>query len=353
MDENPQREPPRTDFPAPPGWLTIDGDRISVSTAEETLKDRGDRVLELAIWSARVGRLPARETLRAMRRQLGLVLELPRSAWHEAFAALLSAAQPSVGLQLLQQTHVLPVMLPEVSAMVGFHKSCPVHHKDIWDHTLKVVDKCPPRVAVRWAALMHDAGKIWTRSVNARGKVHFFRHEELGAALMSGVAQRFAMPTEFGDRVVYIIAHHARANVYATEWTDTAVRRLIRDFGDNLDDVIAFSQSDYTTKRADRIREVQQLAAELNARIDRIRIEDAQPPPLPKGVGNVIMQRTGVRGGPWLGIVQRWLVDQVETGAIAHGLTADAYADHVQAAAPELLAGAAAPPLRPGPAKAV
>lgn len=134
---------------------------------------------------------------------------------------------------------------------------------------------------------------------------------------MEGVAGRFHMPDDLRNRVVYIIANHARANVYAAEWTDSAVRRLIRDMGDHLRDVLAFSQSDFTTKRQWRIAEVRALTEELGQRILRIADADARVPPLPKGLGDAIMQQTGLQPGPWLGEVQKWLQSQCDEGLLA------------------------------------
>jgi poly(A) polymerase len=184
---------------------------------------------------------------------------------------------------------------------------------------------------------MHDAGKVATRTVQ-KGKVHFFRHEELGALLMQGVAARFALPQALGERVCYIIANHARANVYASDWTDSAVRRLIRDMGPHLDDVLAFSRSDWTTKRAGRIAEVKSLAQELAERIPTIAAEDAKVPPLPKGLGTAIMQETGLGAGPWLGQVQQWLQVECDAGRLAPLQEPAYYLAAVRAGAPELLA---------------
>lgn len=314
------------------GRLRLQGD-VRVFLREDTA-----RVLELAVWAARSGLKPTTDAVRTAWRDAGNVLQLDRAVWCQRFGEVLLGDKAGTGLQFLHDAGVLQLMVPEVVAMVDFHKSCPVHHKDIWDHTLQVVEKCPHVLAVRWAALMHDTGKVWTRTVNKQGKVHFFRHEEMGASLMEGVAGRFHMDPALRDRVVYIIANHARANVYATNWTDSAVRRLIRDMGEHLGDVLAFSQSDFTTKRAWRIAEVRSLAEELNARIPRIAAEDAKVPPLPKGLGHVIMQATGLQSGPWLGEVQHWLEAEVEAGAIEARLEAEAYLAHVRAKRPELLA---------------
>lgn len=294
-------------------------------------------VLQVGVWAAQTGLAPGAEIVRLAQRESGHVLGLQRSVWQDHFNQLLMGQHAGVGLRFLFECRVLQLMLPEVCAMVDFHRGCPVHHKDIWDHTLKVIEKCPQNLAVRWAALMHDTGKVWTRTVSERGRVHFFRHEELGASLMEGVAGRFHLDPTLRDRVVYVIANHARANVYSTEWTDSAVRRLIRDMGECLDDVIAFSQSDYTTKRAWRIKEVRVLAAELRDRIARIAADDAKVPPLPKGFGLLVMSRAGRSGGPWLGSIQAWLEAQVEAGEIEGGLDAETYYDYVVSHRPEML----------------
>jgi poly(A) polymerase len=294
-------------------------------------------ILDLAVWAAQSGLKPPIEAVRAAQRDAGNVLSLDRALWCERFGTVLLGEFAGTGLRFLHEAMVLQLMVPEVVAMIDFHKGCPVHHKDIWDHTLQVIEKCPYSPAVRWAALMHDTGKVWTRTVNKQGKVHFFRHEEMGASLMEGVAGRFHLDPELRDRVVYVIANHARANVYTTDWTDSAVRRLIRDMGPHLQDVIAFSQSDFTTKRAWRIAEVRSLAEELNARIPRIAEEDAKVPPLPKGLGHTVMQATGLGPGPWLGQVVAWLEAEVEAGRVEPLLSSEAYLEIVQRERAELL----------------
>ncbi len=331
VEHAPMPTPESDDEAEPAGLLPIRGDWA------RKLRGRADRILEIAALAAATGERPSAETQKAMTRESGHVLTLPRETWLRWMDAILCGPRASVGLQLLQDVRVLPLLIPEVVAMIDFHRSCPVHHKDIWDHTLQVVDKCPPLPTVRWSALMHDVGKVWTRTVSGRGKVHFFRHEELGAILMEGVAARFQMPAERRDAVCYVIANHARANVYSTEWTDSAVRRLMRDMGDHLDAVLAFSRSDFTTKRAWRIREVRELGEELIRRMDAICEADARVPPLPKGFGNLVMARTGRAGGRWLGDIQKRLEAEVESGALEPGLDAEAYLDWIQTHAAELL----------------
>ena len=323
-----------------PGALADGRDRRLRLTAEprQWFAQAPESTLNLAVLAATSGLQPEGELLQLARRDAGQVLGLDRAVWAERFGAVLLGEHAATGLQFLFDCGVLQRMVGEVCLMVDFHKSCSVHHKDIWDHTLQVVEKCPQSLAVRWAALMHDAGKVWTRSVTKQGKVHFFRHEELGASLMEGVAGRFHLDPELRDRVVYVIANHARANVYAAEWTDSAVRRLIRDLGDHLEDVLAFSASDFTTKRQWRIAEVRALATELHARIREVAAADARVPPLPKGLGHLIMATTGLAPGPWLGEVQRFLEAEVAAGRIGAQLEAATYLAHVQSQRGDLLA---------------
>ncbi len=271
--------------------------------------------LELAAVAAWTGLRPAGDLVKQVRRDCVALLNIDRSHWHTQLGSVLVAPHAAIGLRFLHDAGLLPLLVPEFSAMAGFHLSCPVHHKDIFDHTLQVVEKCPPHLVVRWAALMHDTGKVLTRTV-AKGKVHFFGHEAVGALLMEGVAARLQLPKEVGERVVYVIGHHARANAYLADWTDSAVRRLVRDMGAHLIDVLAFSRADYTTKRAGRIAEVQALAAELAQRIPEIIAEAERVPPLPKGLGTLILQETGLPAGPWLGRVQAWLEGECDQGRL-------------------------------------
>lgn len=297
---------------------------------------RFEFILELAALAAWTGLRPGSDLAKQARRDNIALLGLDRRHWRDQLNAVLVAPHAGIGLRFLQEAGVLPLLVPEASAMVDFHTSCPVHHKDIWDHTLQVIEKCPPHVVVRWSALMHDTGKVLTRSVS-KGKVHFFGHETLGALLMEGVAARLQLDPAVAARVVYVIGHHARANAYLADWTDSAVRRLVKDMGDHLPDVLAFSRADYTTKRAGRIAEVQALSAELAERIPQMIAEAQRVPPLPKGLGTLILQETGLPPGPWLGRVQAWLLEECDAGRLEPLQEGGYYLAAVRAQRPEWL----------------
>lgn len=311
--------------------------RLRLSPAvRERLRGQYALVLDTSVVAAWTGLRPGGDWARSLRRDHTLVLTIARQLWCDGLNATLAGPHAATGLRFLHEAAVLQLLVPEATAMVDFHKSCPVHHKDIWDHTLQVIEKCPPNLVVRWAALMHDVGKVLTRSVS-KGKVHFFGHEQVGALLMEGVAARLGLPDRLRDRVTYVIAHHARANAYLGNWTDSAVRRLVKDMGEHLPDVLAFSRSDWTTKRAGRIAEVQSLTQELAARIPAIVAETQRVPPLPKGLGTFILGETGLQAGPWLGRLQAWLEAACERGELLALQSPQYYLDAVRQHAPQLL----------------
>ena len=130
-------------------------------------------------------------------------------------------------------------------------------HKDVWKHTKQVVRQAEPRLEVRWAALLHDIGKIRTRSISPAGEVHFFGHAEVGARMFDRIDRRiplFAADAALKKSVRFLILHHLRASQYDASWTDSAVRRFAKDVGPALDDLLCLSRADITTKRPEKER---------------------------------------------------------------------------------------------------
>jgi len=221
---------------------------------------------------------------------------------------------PERGLDFLQRTGLLPLLLPEVQSLVGFSDSCEVHHKDIWEHTKKVVSRSKPTPAIRWAALLHDIGKVWTRTIDGDGRVHFFRHEDLGAILFTGIAARLTLDDRLVERVRFLIRNHSRINMYAPDWTDSAVRRLVRETGEYFEELLALSRADITSRQERRVEELNRLLDELGRRVEEIRTEDGRKPVLPKGAGAVIMQHFGIPAGPLVGHLKDLLEQAIHEG---------------------------------------
>ncbi len=174
-------------------------------------------------------------------------------------------------------------------------------------------------------------GKVATRTVDRDGTVHFFRHEELSAILFDGVAARLRFPAELAEKVRYLIRNHSRVNLYSDDWAESAVRRLIREMGDNLQGLLDFSRADITSRREGRVERLRKLMDDLEARVAFVREKDAYVPPLPPGIGNTIMSRFGLAPSATVGALRDRLAAAVEDGTLPRGLDAEAYVDHLAA----------------------
>lgn len=254
---------------------------------------------------------------------------LPVDVLRLALDRVLMGPSPESGLDALLDGGVLPAILPEVHAMVGFGDG-EWRHKDVWKHTKQVVAQAVPKVEVRWGSLLHDIGKVKTRSISPDGEVHFFGHAEVGARMFDRMNKRVALfgaEATLRDEIRFLILHHLRAAQYDASWTDSAVRRFAKEIGEYLDDLLCLSRADITTKRPEKKRRGLRQIDELAARVRAIREEDAKVPPLPKGLGTEISARFGIPPSPALGTLMRALTVAVESGEVPAQQPSDAYLD--------------------------
>jgi poly(A) polymerase len=245
--------------------------------------------------------------------------------------ALLVARHADVGLEVLLEVGFIGALMPELVKIVGFGDG--ESHKDVWRHTKQVVIQCLPRLPVRWAALFHDIGKPRTRSVAPDGAVHFFHHAEEGARMFERLDRRvglFARDPDVGDEIRFLILHHQRAHQYEEDWTDSAVRRFARDVGGALDDLMALSRADMTTKRREKRRRFLYQLKDLQERIAKLAAEDAREPTLPKGLGDELMRAFDLPPSRLIGDLRRALETAVDAGELPSGQSAEVYIEFVR-----------------------
>ena len=159
------------------------------------------------------------------------------------------------GLQWMHDAGVLGAVLPELDATVDFSQEAGRRHKDVWEHTKQVVRQSVPNPIVRWAALLHDIGKVPTRVMLPDGRVTFHRHAEVGARMWEPIAKRLGFDRPERHKIRFLILHHLRANAYEPGWTDAAVRRFDHEMGEHLDDLLDLSRADVTSRRPGRRQE--------------------------------------------------------------------------------------------------
>jgi len=277
--------------------------------------DHVREVFGFALLCARTPNSQAREIPFAIPRVVteADVRALPVAELRALFDAVLLSRKADLGLHVLWRSGVLAIVLPEVTAMVGFGEGTN-RHKDVWLHTLQVVVQSVPRANVRWAALFHDVGKTRTRSIADDGTVHFLHHAEVGARMFERIARRerlFQSEAEH-ESIRFLIYNHQRAHQYDANWTDSAARRFGKEIGEHLDDLLALSRADMTTKRKDKRRRFMQQLKVMQRRIETLRELDAKPKALPKGLGEAIIAEFQLPPSKLVGVIRKALEDAVE-----------------------------------------
>lgn len=246
---------------------------------------------------------------------------------------ILMSKDAEAGLDALLEAGALGALLPEVEAMVGFGDG-EWRHKDVWKHTKQVVRQAVPRLEVRWAALLHDIGKIKTRSISPSGEVHFFGHAEVGARMFDKMHRRmpiFASEAALHSTVRFLILHHLRASQYDASWTDSAVRRFAKEMGEHLEELLCLSRADITTKRPEKKKRGLKQISELADRVRAVAEADAHVPPLPSGIGDALMKGFGIPPSRLVGEIKKALEQAIEAGELPPYLDAEVYVDHVRA----------------------
>lgn len=274
------------------------------------------RILRAARFAAQIGFEVEPATREAMAQ---LAYRLPDISTERIAAELnrlLTGTAPSSGMQLIRDTGVLQYTIPELVDIA--YDEIQGRHKDIWDHTMQVLGKTPPRLAVRWAALLHDAGKPRTRSVDEDREVHFFGHERVGADMARRTLRRLTQERNLIKRVSRLVDLHLRPAGYDETWTDSAVRRLMVEVGEELDDLLDLAGADVTSARAHRQREAAERNRGLREHIDRIREEAALDQLQSPIDGNDLMEAFDRKPGRWIAIVKDQLREMVIDGELRH-----------------------------------
>lgn len=246
---------------------------------------------------------------------LGLLEDVPIEAVRDELTRCLLGRDVDVALKWLQEIGLIAALFPELEATVHLEQEPGRHHKDVWEHTVLVVKQAVPRPVVRWAALLHDIGKVPTRTFTRSG-VHFHGHAEVGARMFDKICRRMPFERSMRRAIRFLIKHHLRSAQYGDSWSDSAVRRFYREMDEHLTDLLDLSRADITSRRPGRRRALLFQISSLSDRIDALKAEDAVVPPLPTGLGNAIMERFELPPSRLIGDIKRALEAEVERGAV-------------------------------------
>ena len=289
----------------------------AVGQPEERFAEDPLRLLRAARLAVQLDFRIEPETARAIVVQAGALAGISRERIAQETTKILVSPRAGHGVRLLCELGLMTHVVPEVLEMQGLPEDpLAYQHKDVFEHTLRVVDQSPAVMAVRWAALLHDIAKPRTRGVTD-GQVHFFGHEHLGASMSRKILTRLKFDRHTIERIVTLVGMHQRANAYDADWTDGAVRRFMREAGDSLEELLELSAADVTSRRPERIRRAAHRVTALQARIAEIRAReevDALASPLD---GNELMAMFGRGPGPWIKPVKDRLLAAVLDGELS------------------------------------
>lgn len=236
----------------------------------------------------------------------------------QELAKLLLAAEPSAGIRVLVDAGLADVVLPEVPALrleIDEH----ARHKDVYEHSLTALDQAielererghAPDLVLRLAVLLHDIGKPATRRIEPGGGVTFHHHDVLGSRLAAKRLRALRFDKDTIDAVADLIRLHLRFFGYAEgAWTDSAVRRYVRDAGAQLERLHILSRADVTTRNRRKAERLAHAYDDLEERIAALAEEEELAAIRPDLDGEDIMRILGVRPGPVVGEAYRFLLE--------------------------------------------
>ncbi len=270
-----------------------------------TFTDDPLRMLRAVRFAVRLGFTIESETYAAIRSQASRLAIVSPERIVEEFHKILLSPDPVRGLQMLFDTGLLAQFLPEVAALAGTETQQGYSHKDNFAHTLKVLEQLLAQrpdssLWLRWAALLHDIGKPFTKRFDPQVGWTFHLHEEVGAKKVKEIFRRLRLPLD--ERLRYVqklVRLHGRPIALAQEGvTDSAIRRLIVEAGEDLQDLILLCRSDVTTRNLRRRARFLQNFDRVMQRVWEVRERDRLAAFQPPIRGDLIMQTYNLPPAP-------------------------------------------------------
>ncbi|MBP0460428.1 CCA tRNA nucleotidyltransferase [Streptomyces montanisoli] len=309
---------PAKEFVDPHGGLRDLAERVlrTPGTPEESFSDDPLRMLRAARFSAQLDFEVAPEVVAAMKEMADRIEIVSAERVRDELNKLLLSENPRKGLSLLVGSGLADRVLPELPAL-RLESDEHHRHKDVYDHSLIVLEQAidleeeGPDLVLRLAALLHDVGKPKTRRFESDGRVSFHHHEVVGAKLVKKRLTALKYANEMIKDVSRLVELHLRFHGYgAGEWTDSAVRRYVRDAGPLLSRLHKLTRSDCTTRNKRKAAALSRAYDGLEERIAQLQEKEELDSIRPDLNGNQIMEILGVGPGPVIGTAYAFLLEQ-------------------------------------------
>lgn len=288
-------------------------------TAQQSFDDDPLRMMRAARFAAQLNFTVDDDVITAMQQQAERIEIVSAERVREELTKIVMSDHPRLGLTLLVDTGLADYVLPELP-LLRLEEDEHHHHKDVYEHTLTVLEQammlekvheptCEPDLTLRLAALLHDIGKPKTRRFEAGGKVSFHHHEVVGARMTKKRMQALRYPNDVTDDVAKLVELHLRFHGYGSgEWTDSAVRRYVRDAGDQLVRLHKLTRADSTTRNRKRAMTLQRAYDDLEKRIEVLSEEEELAAIRPDLDGKQIMEILDIPPGRVVGEAYNFLL---------------------------------------------
>lgn len=293
---------------------------------EITFSDDPLRMLRAARFACRLGFKIDRGTEEAMYLTRDRLSILSRERIYDELTKIMKCNKPSVGWNILARTGLLELILPQLDALRGFEKKNGVGHKDNFLHTMQVLDNVAAQsdnVWLRWAALLHDIGKPVVKKFEGN-QWTFHHHDFQGSKMIPNIFKSLKMP--LGPEMKYVQKlvqmHHRPQPISNNEITDSAIRRLMFDGGEELDDLMMLCEADITSKIEGRREQFLQNYKEVRRKMKDLEARDfvrCWQPPID---GQIIMDTFGIPPSKVVGIIKDCIKDSILDGVIENSYEA-------------------------------
>jgi poly(A) polymerase len=297
--------------------------------AEYTFSDDPLRMMRAVRFATTLNFIIEHKTRTAIKSVCQRLEIVSRERISEEFNKIIGAPKPSRGIILLEETGLLDVFLPELSQTKGIEQKEEYHHKDVFTHTMQVIDQLAEKsdnLALRLAALFHDIAKPATKRFDQQGGWTFHGHEIVGERMASKILQRMKYPLQTIDYVKKLIRLHLRPMALVSdEVTDSAIRRLLVLAGDDFDDLMLLCRADITSKNPERVKKYLHNYEIVLAKAIDLEQRDCLRAFKSPVDGHEIMQLFKLQEGPQIGKIKKFIEESILDGEVAN--------DHDQALA--------------------
>lgn len=286
----------------------------------QTFDDDPLRMMRAARFSAQLEFKLVPEAVEAIKSQVERIRIVSQERITEEIIKMLRADKPSIGFYVLQEVELLPIVFPEIAILGGVEDRDGQRHKDVFHHTLKVVDNAAERsnkMRLRFAALVHDIGKPSTKKFIEGTGWSYHGHEEVGRKMLNEVGRRMRLSRKLTAYLKRMTRLHLRPIALAQEGvSDSGIRRLIVEAGDHLDDLMIMVRADVTSKDPRRVKRYYGNFDRVMDRIEAVVEKDAMRAFQSPLRGDEIMELLGVEPGPVIGKIKSAIEEAILEGEI-------------------------------------